>query len=81
MISPNKAIVTTQREKILKILDDRDLSIAWCARRLGMSRQLLTAKVNGEREFKGSELFLLKELLGFESMDELFSVFFAQKVA
>ncbi len=81
MKNQSRVTVKTQKDEILKVLENQDLSIAWCARRLGMSRQLLTAKINGDREFKGSELYLLKQILGFDSMDELFRTFFIQNVA
>ena len=72
-------MILTNTEGLSEEIVRSGLKITHIAKVLGLSREGLYKKLNGETEFKASEIMQMKNILGLsnERRDE---IFFAQKV-
>lgn len=64
---------------LLEKIESRNLSKAFVAEFLGLTRQGLYNKLNGDRDFKGSEIKQLIRLLNLDP-EEQQAIFFADEV-
>ncbi len=66
----------TDVEKLRGIIDDSGISITAIAAKIGISREGLYKKIQGETEFKASEIAKMKEILHLDD-ETRDAVFFA----
>lgn len=69
-------ITKENEEKLMEKIKEKDLSISECARQIGISRQSFEQKLNGEREFKISEVARMCKILNIKVNSEFTSCFF-----
>lgn len=66
----------TNTELLKKKIDESGLKISFIAEKMGLSRQGLYYKINGEREFTQSEIILICDILKIKSKPERDLIFF-----
>jgi plasmid maintenance system antidote protein VapI len=66
----------TDTKLLAQAIDDSGLKKSFLAEKLGISRQSLTSLLNGQTEFKASQIHTLTALLGL-SAERRDSIFFA----
>lgn len=69
----------TDTNALKKCISDSGISISFIAHKMGISREGFYKKMNGETEFKASEICSLKELLGMTNAKRD-AIFFADEV-
>lgn len=62
-----------------KVIQDRGIKITSLADKIGISRQSLSQKLNGEREFAQGEILAIKNTL-YLSDEEFMQIFFSSDV-
>jgi len=70
----------TNTIKLRNKIEDSGLKYGYIAKKIGISRFALNKKINNESEFKSSEILIICEILGVESLDEKEAIFFAKQV-
>lgn len=70
----------TDKNALNEIIKESGVSKIFVARRLGITDTALRLKINGEREFKQSEIAKLQELFRLTN-EQTASIFFAKEVA
>lgn len=68
----------TDSKRLREKINEKGVSITFLAGRLGVSREGLYNKLNGDTEFKASEIYALRKILDL-SHAETDLIFFAQK--
>lgn len=69
----------TDKNALNEIIKESGVSKVFVARRLGITDTALRLKINGEREFKQSEIAKLQELFRLTN-EQTASIFFAKEV-
>lgn len=69
----------TDTERLKKIIDESGFKKGFLAEKLGLSTYGFMLKVNGENEFKVSEVSKLCDLLHIDNTDTMMEVFFCPK--
>ena len=69
----------TDRDALNAIIKESGVSKVFVARRLGITDTALRLKINGEREFKQSEIAKFQELFRLTN-EQTASIFFAKEV-
>ena len=70
----------TNTELLIERIADSGLKRVFIAKKMGLSAYGLAKKINNENEFKVSEIQTLCDILGIQTLEEMESIFFAQKV-
>lgn len=63
-------------ERLLKKMEECGVTVPECAREIGLSRQSLYQKINGERDFKCAEMGALCTILKIDVSPEFKAIFF-----
>ena len=69
----------TNTELLKKTINESGMTIVFLADKLDISREAFYMKLNGKTEFKASEIFSLRRLLGLSSR-QTEAIFFCTKV-
>lgn len=69
----------TNTELLKKTITESGITIVFLADKLDISREAFYMKLNGKTEFKASEIFTLRRLLGLSSK-QTEAIFFCAKV-
>lgn len=69
----------TNTELLKKTITESGITIVFLADKLDISREAFYMKLNGKTEFKASEIFALRRLLGLSSK-QTEAIFFCAKV-
>ena len=72
--------VMTDTDVLNKIIDESGLKRKYLAEQLNLTAYGLAKKINGENEFKQSEIEALCGLLNINSMSRRMQIFFKKKV-
>lgn len=68
----------TNSEKLIQRIQQSGLKKSYIAKTLGIDPKTLKNKINGETEFKESEMNAMWKLLGITDPAEKIAIFFAQ---
>lgn len=74
-----KVIELTDIQKLDIAIKNSGLKIVFIAKQLGLTREGLYKKLNGETEFKASEISMMQKILGLTN-EQRDSIFFAVEV-
>ena len=70
----------TNTQMLRQIVRDSGLKYQYIAEKMGLSRFGLMKKIDGENEFKASEIENLCEILKIDSLEQRMQIFFANEV-
>jgi transcriptional regulator with XRE-family HTH domain len=70
----------TDTDKIKQLISESGFKMQYVASKLGITRAALSLKLNNKSEFKTSEVAVLCELLGINSLEKKEEIFFMKKV-
>lgn len=70
----------TDTIKIKQLISESGYKMQHIASKLGITRYSLSLKLNNKNEFKTSEVAILCELLGINSLEKKEEIFFKKKV-
>ena len=69
----------TNTDLLREYIDNNGVKIQFLAKKLNISRAALSQKINNKSEFKAKEIQGLCDLLGINSPEEQYRVFFMSK--
>lgn len=70
----------TDTTRLNKIIEETGLKKKFLAQKLGLTPYGLAKKINGETEFKASEITKICQILDIQDIQDKWSIFFANKV-
>ncbi len=70
----------TNTLKLRALLIENNLTNEDIAKKLGISKQSFSMKINNKREFKTSEIYKLSRFLNLSNSSDIMSIFFANRV-
>lgn len=70
----------TNTLKLRALLIENNLTNEDVAKKLGISKQSFSMKINNKREFKTSEIYKLSCFLNLSNSSDIMSIFFANRV-
>lgn len=70
----------TDTTRLNQIIEETGLKKKFLAQKLGLTPYGLAKKINGETEFKASEITKICQILDIQDIQDKWSIFFANKV-